>query len=338
MLKYLLLAAFLLMVSSQAATITVAPSGADFSSIQAAADAANFGDLINITPGVYSENLIINKTIALRGIGAPVIEIGGQHANGPAIMLLADGISLEGLVIVNSSSTAGEPSGTGIEVHSGNNTISANIIKGAFGSGINLFNSSNNTIARNQGNSSLTGLSLRYSSFNSIMSNNFSYNQGDGISLNYSKNNTVESNEVSYNRGRGFVLDSADNNSLLFNTASYNRASGLYLHNSNNNQIYQNNFINNTGYNVFDDGLNRWGDSWMGNYYSDINCTDSNGDGVCDSPYRIPGGTNTDTFPSPRPIMILFYEVASDILSGWESYLDESPPKDSETKEGTELI
>ena len=111
MLKYLLLAAFLLMVSSQAATITVAPSGADFSSIQAAADAANFGDLINITPGVYSENLIINKTIALRGIGAPVIEIGGQHANGPAIMLLADGISLEGLVIVNSSSTAGEPSG-----------------------------------------------------------------------------------------------------------------------------------------------------------------------------------------------------------------------------------
>jgi nitrous oxidase accessory protein len=337
-LKHLLLAAFLLMVSSQAATITVAPSGADFSSIQAAADAANYGDLINITPGVYSENLIINKTIALRGIGAPVIEIGDRRANGPAIMLLADGISLEGLVVVNPSSTAGEPSGTGIEVHSSNNTIFANIIKGAFGSGIELFNSSNNTIAKNQGNSSLTGLSLCYSSFNSITSNNFSYNQGDGISLNYSKNNTVESNEVSYNGGRGFALDSSDNNSLLYNTASYNRASGLYLHNSNNNQIYQNNFINNTVYNVFDDGLNRWGDSWMGNYYSDINCTDSNDDRVCDSPYRIPGGSNTDAFPSMQPIMLLFYEVASDILSGWESYVDESPTNDSETKEGAELI
>jgi nitrous oxidase accessory protein len=336
--KYLLLAAFLLMVSSQAATITVAPGGADFSSIQAAADAANFGDLINITPGVYSKNLIINKTIALRGIGAPVIENGGQHANGPAIILLADGILLEGLVLVNSGSTAGEPSGTGIEVQSSHNTIAANIIKGAFRSGIELFNSSNNTIARNQGNSSLTGLSLRHSSFNSIMSNNFSHNKGDGISLNYSKNNTVERNEVSYNKGRGFVLDSADNNSLLFNTASYNRAGGLYLHNSNNNQIYQNNFINNTGYNVFDDGINRWGDSWMGNYYSDINCTDSNDDGICDSPYRIPGGTNTDKFPSPRLIMLMFYEVAEDIFSSWESYLSEPQPKNNETKEATELI
>ncbi len=336
--KYLLLAAVLLMVSSQAATITVAPSGADFSSIQAAVNAANFGDVINITSGVYSENLIINKTIALRGIGAPVIQTGGQHDNGSVVLLLADGVLVDGLVVANSGSTTGEPSGTGIEVHASNSTISANIIRGTFGAGIGLLNGINNTIARNQVNNSLAGLSLRYSSFNSIMSNNFSSNQQEGISLNYSKNNTLELNEVSYNEGKGFVLDRSDNNSLLLNTVSYNGAGGLFLYNSNSNQIYQNNFINNTGYNVFDDGLNRWGDPWMGNYYSDINCTDNNDDGVCDSPYSIPGGTNVDGFPSQRHIMLLFYEVSEDIFSSWEGYLDESQPTKNETKKAAELI
>ena len=65
--------------------------------------------------------------------------------------------------------------------------------------------------------------------------------------------------------------------------------------------IHHNNFIESGGDSSqgYDDtGSNTWDDSSEGNYWSDYNGTDSNGDGIGDIPYYIDGAGNaTDRYP-----------------------------------------
>jgi len=94
--------------AAQAATYTVSPSGADtnagssyapFKTIGRAAQAAQAGDTVNVTPGVYAETVSLtaaNSGATFRGVGPtrPVIEGGNTRAvgfdnNG------ADGITIE---------------------------------------------------------------------------------------------------------------------------------------------------------------------------------------------------------------------------------------------------
>jgi len=78
-----LIIAGVLTLPLQAATITVADSGADYSSIQAAIEAADNGDEIIVSPGTYVENINFNgKAITLRSAsGDPadtIIDGGGS--------------------------------------------------------------------------------------------------------------------------------------------------------------------------------------------------------------------------------------------------------------------
>jgi len=45
------------------ATYTVCGSGCDFTSIQAAVDAASNGDTINVGAGTYNENMVVLKSL-----------------------------------------------------------------------------------------------------------------------------------------------------------------------------------------------------------------------------------------------------------------------------------
>ena len=64
------------------------------------------------------------------------------------------------------------------------------------------------------------------------------------------------------------------------------------------NTIYYNNFLNNTD-NSYDGYINTWYNinKSLGNYWDDYTGNDSNGDGVGDTPYFIPGGNNEDKYP-----------------------------------------
>jgi len=78
-------------------------------------------------------------------------------------------------------------------------------------------------------------------------------------------------------------------------------SNSIHLHPSHNNTLFVNNLIDNKRDNAIDAGTNQWDDGATGNYYSDFNCTDSDGDGICDSVYKIPGGESVDRYPLAKP-------------------------------------
>jgi hypothetical protein len=81
-------------------------TGENFSSIQAAIDDNDTedGHTITVYSGVYYENVVVNKSVTLIGIGHPVVDACGE---GSAITLSADGITLVGFTATNSESSWG---------------------------------------------------------------------------------------------------------------------------------------------------------------------------------------------------------------------------------------
>ena len=77
--------------------------GADYARIQDAVDAANDGDTVFVYSGTYYENLIVNKSIILRGEDrdATVINGGGR---GYVICVLADSVNISTFSIRNAGS------------------------------------------------------------------------------------------------------------------------------------------------------------------------------------------------------------------------------------------
>ena len=57
---------------ARAATITVCASGCDYTTIQAAVDAAATGDTISVAAGTYTGNVTIGKAVTLEGAKAGV--------------------------------------------------------------------------------------------------------------------------------------------------------------------------------------------------------------------------------------------------------------------------
>ena len=64
------LVASLAVTSSAWAAKTVCPSGCSYTGIQAAINAASPGATITIGPGSYTENVVVNKPVTLKGSGS----------------------------------------------------------------------------------------------------------------------------------------------------------------------------------------------------------------------------------------------------------------------------
>lgn len=88
------------LVSVGQRTLTVCPSGCQFSKIQDAINAAQPGDTIEIKEGTYEENLTVNKSLKLIGEGRDKVTIKGAQAGKPGIAISGDiAVTLEGLTV-----------------------------------------------------------------------------------------------------------------------------------------------------------------------------------------------------------------------------------------------
>lgn len=96
--------------SSDGATLCVAPGGAGgcFASIQAAADAAPNGSVIEVAAGTYVENLLLTtpSSLVIRGVGAAGTIIDGGGA-GSVLVAQTNRLRLEGVTIRNGAADRG---------------------------------------------------------------------------------------------------------------------------------------------------------------------------------------------------------------------------------------
>ena len=144
---------------------------------------------------------------------------------------------------------------------------------------------------------------------NNIIKNIVNNNSWSGISLrSVLGNNVLIGNTANNNNEYGIDLGSAGSSNVLNNNiANNNKKYGIFIHYSNNNLLFNNDLVNNAINDAYDtNDNNQWDSGSEGNHYSDYLGTDSNGDGIGDTPYPIPGGSSVDRYPlmtpySPQP-------------------------------------
>jgi len=117
----------------------------DYSTIQAAINAANAGDTIKVAPGTYYEHVTVNKTLKLLGANRSSTIIDGD-GTGMVVNVTAENAYVTGFIMQNSGSSASD-SGLALS-ESNNSTISGNTIKNN-NIGIKLQNANGNQIFHN---------------------------------------------------------------------------------------------------------------------------------------------------------------------------------------------
>lgn len=175
--------------------------------------------------------------------------------------------------------------------------------------GIVLLLSANNVVEANNASKSYSdGILIRESHYNKVLENEvfgngFMTYVDYGIEINRSTNNTVASNRVHDNIGGIGVKDEAPDNTVAYNTIASNVV-GVHVHYSNSSVFFKNNFIDNklaqaSVGDAYPD-IDVWDSGAEGNYWSNFAGTDSNLDGIIDTPYVL-DIRNQDNYPLAEP-------------------------------------
>ncbi|MDG6220183.1 MAG: NosD domain-containing protein, partial [Candidatus Thermoplasmatota archaeon] len=235
-------------------------------SIQLAVDYAQPGNTLLATSGIYYENVVIDKPVALVGEDASTTIIDGG-GSGTTITVTANDVKMNGFTIIgggsglqdatvylyavqgcnfqkNNISSVGE--GHGVRLWNSNlNFFENNTINNA-GFGIYLWNSQRNTFANNTVTENDYGISFRSGSNNNTVSySNTFLNNGAGIYIASSKHNLVQHNNIFKNNNYSIYLVEADHNMILYNNVSFNNLYGITIGNSHWNIVMGNNVTNN---------------------------------------------------------------------------------------------
>jgi parallel beta-helix repeat protein len=263
----------------------------NYSTIQKAIENASNGSIIYVYNGTYFENIVLEKSITLRGENKNGVILSSAGL-GNTITIKNDRVTVSGFSIKNGQKISWVGGGfaylgAGIRINSNYSNVSNNII----------FNNS-------------FGILIENGFENKIYSNKI-FDNGDGMKIS-GFNNTIEGNIIEENNklliwdeekssNTGIILNAAYNSVINNNNISENKGTGINVSvSSTENIIYHNNFINNT-INAFDDSNNSWDNGVKGNYWSDYEGIDENYDEIGDTPYLIAGGDNKDNYPLMKP-------------------------------------
>jgi len=230
-----------------------------YDNISNAIDVAENGDTIFVHPGIYYENLAINKSINLIGSDEnnTVIECQKEEYG---LLVLADYVNISGFTIQNA--TIGiylKSSKNTIENNifqdnsnavfikdTSNNNVSSNIFK-SNNEGVYLYNSTGNNIFKNLIlDNSYFGIKFLEKSSKNIFSNNNITNCIRCITIDrWSNNNSILNNNFSTIQ-EGYCVDMKNSfNNHIFNNSFYNWSRAITLIKSQNNTINNNKFYNN---------------------------------------------------------------------------------------------
>jgi parallel beta-helix repeat protein len=305
-------------------------TGLSYTTIQEAIDASETlnGHTLFVESGLYFENIIINKSIKLQGESDASTVLNGGNA-GNTISIVADNVEITGFTIENGGGGyGGYMPDCGVRVSNSTGVkINNNIFRDNYYYAVGIENSSlvivsNNVVTSNQG-----GIVLFYSS-NSAVSDNYLFQNGFGVGMLNCSSVTVSANDITGTSNYGYTsygiilyfslnITAYGNNVrqneyglLLYECQSSNiyenyvlgNTYSIALWNSSNNLFYHNIFFPNVNQTeILESNFNNWDNDEEGNFWSDYSGTDTNGDGIGDTPYII-DGNNTDRYPLVCPV------------------------------------
>jgi hypothetical protein len=306
----------------------------DYPTISAAIYHAAQGATIYVKKGTYevpiNQTLVINKTLSLIGEDArnTIISLHPAYnvtwilttpffSYSDAITIDANDVKLLNLTIIIAN-PGGYISATGDRTQIIGNTITTGptsylfvrgslckITENIVGGRIQL-NGSFNEIAQN----SFDAIYLEHGDSNTISNNTCGFlglgYTNQTCSYNVISGNKIETETRSYS---GILVGSSTDNVFHDNyIAGFSFGIELIIGPSENNTFYHNTFIDNfRSFYIYNAGsyviANFWDNGKEGNYWSDYNGTDTNGDGMGDTPYII-NESNQDRYPLMEPFAI----------------------------------
>lgn len=202
----------------------------DFSSIQAAIDAAAPGDSIVVSKGAYKGSVVIAKPVTLRS----------EHGREGTIIASAKfGENAVSVVGVFSGVQAGA---TGGAVGA---TITGFTISAPGASAVLVRDSSGVAVVANRLTGGVNGLLSERSSGLRVGENVADFNE-KGIYFYYTDSSIVERNNADSNVNNGILLHASHGNKIIANTTNSNEWNGITLSASNNNEIRDNRAVKNT--------------------------------------------------------------------------------------------
>jgi len=168
-----------------------------YSTIQAAINAANPGDIIQVASGTYNESILVNKSVWLIAENPSNTIIDGSGTERNTVHVTANNVKIEGFTIQNGDNIY-EPTSLSI-VRSKNLTISNNIIR------------------QNNAHAPYYGLIMRESNDSRIVYNVIANNSYAGIYISSSSNrNLVLGNLIEKNSNGVWIADTSSNNNTFY--------------------------------------------------------------------------------------------------------------------------
>ena len=308
--------------ATNAATIHVP---GDQPTIQAGIDAANPWDTVLVAVGTYVENPVIGKPIHLIGEDETSTIIDGSNV-GDVVLVTASDVTVKNFCIIHGGGNQPfeDAWDAGIKIIQADScVIEFCRLRDNGAAGVAMTASSYNRIANCQFYNNVIGIYFYESDSgpyianlgNNMRKNQIWSNSHCGIRFvhtlaTHHTSNLIRGNLIKDN-GYGISMIMSEQNEVSYNNLNDNSGAGIGLFmcmgGGQGNEFHHNCFLNNGSGSdqAYDmgEGIDYWYSQFMqeGNYWDDYVGSDTNGDGIGDTPYDIGGDESQDIYPLMEP-------------------------------------